>query len=491
MATLYINAATLITICIFIISPVLILLIAATRLLKTKPKSKNGSPLNLPPGSLGWPVLGETLEFLGTNYKGLPGKFVTDRVQNYKSRVFKTSFFGERMVVLCGPAGNKFLFGNENKKVAIWWPASIRNLLGTCLSTTGGAEGLHMRRRLAHFLSPDAFSKLYLRDVDLESRQHLDIHWQGKDELKVFPTIKLYLFEVACRLFMSVDDSSLTKKLFSHFNVFLSGILSIPLDFPGTKYYRGKRAADAIRKELRIILEQRKKALERKTASPPQDLLSHLLQTPDDNGEFMSEKVIVNNILLLIWAGHDTSACTIALLMKALAEHPEVYEMVLREQNEIASSKKPGECLQWEDIQRMRYSWNVVCETLRMWPPVVGAYREALENISYEGYDIPKGWKFYWNTQSIHKDPSLFPDETQFDPSRFDGSGPVPYSFVPFGGGPRMCVGKEFARLEILVFLHNLVRRFKWELVVPEEKLCGDPFLTPEKGLPIRLHPRT
>lgn len=84
---------------------------------------------------------------------------------------------------------------------------------------------------------------------------------------------------------------------------------------------------------------------------------------------------------------------------------------------------------------------------------------------------------------------SFFPSPMDFDPSRFEGDGPVPYTFVPFGGGPRMCLGKEFARLEILTFLHNIVKRFRWSLLVPDERLDYDPMPIPVKGLPIRLHP--
>ncbi|GFP93735.1 beta-amyrin 28-oxidase [Phtheirospermum japonicum] len=461
-------------------------------LFKTKTKSQGGGLIKLPPGSYGWPILGETLEFIRARNKGTSEKFVKDRMDKYKTQVFKTSLMGESMAVLCGPAGNKFLFSNENKLVTSWWPASVREILGTCLLTTAGVQGMQMRKMVSYFLSPDAFSKLYIQNIDVVSRQHINTHWQGqgKEELKVFPTIKLYAFELACRSFMSIEEPSQIKRLEALFSVFLAGLLSIPLNLPGTKFYNAKKATAAIKKELGLIVRQRREALEQKTASPSQDLLSHLLVTPDENGEFMSESVIINNILLLLFAGHDTSTCAITMLMKTLAEHPDVYEKVLREQNEIASTKEAGEFLQWEDIQKMKYSWNVVCETLRLWPPAIGAFREALVDINYGGYDIPKGWKFHWNALLTHKDPNLFPDEKKFDPSRFDGAGPVPYTFVPFGGGPRMCPGKEFARLEVLTFLHNVIRRFRWDLLIPGEKILCDPVIIPEKGLPIRIHPQ-
>ena len=90
---------------------------------------------------------------------------------------------------------------------------------------------------------------------------------------------------------------------------------------------------------------------------------------------------------------------------------------------------------------------------------------------------------------STHKNAKYFPDPEKFDPSRFDGNGPAPFTYVPFGGGPRMCPGKEYARHEILVFLHNLVTKFKLEKVDPHEKIIYNPSPVPANDLLIRLQP--
>ncbi|CAN4080012.1 unnamed protein product [Withania somnifera] len=157
---------------------------------------------------------------------------------------------------------------------------------------------------------------------------------------------------------------------------------------------------------------------------------------------------------------------------------------------EIANSKTANDLLNWEDLRKMRYSWNVACEVLRLAPPVHGTFREAIEDIRYDGYMIPKGWKFHWIADDTHRNQDYFQNPDKFDPMRFQGNGPAPYTFVPFGGGPRMCPGNEYFRMVALVFMHRVVTKFRWEKVIPDEKLTSAPTPRPAKELPVRLYPR-
>ncbi|KAK4564749.1 hypothetical protein RGQ29_006713 [Quercus rubra] len=443
---------------------------------------------NLPPGKVGYPMIGESFEFFSTGWKGHPEKFIFDRISKYSSEVFKTSLLGQPAAVFCGAAGNKFLFSNENKLVTAWWPDSVNKVFPSSLQTSSTEEAKKMRKMLPNFLKPEALQR-YIGIMDTIAQRHFESGWENRDEVLVFPLSKKYTFWLACRLFLSLEDPNHIARFDDPFKLLASGIISMPIDLPGTPFNRAIKASNFIRKELLLIIKQRKIDLAEGKASPTQDILSHMLLTCDESGTYMNELDIADKILGLLIGGHDTASASCTFIVKYLAELPHIYDGVYKEQMEIAKSKAPGELLNWDDIQKMKYSWNVACEVLRLAPPLQGAFREAINEFVFNGFFIPKGWKLYWSANSTHRSAQYFPDPEKFDPSRFEGRGPAPYTFVPFGGGPRMCPGKEYARLEILVFMHNLVKRFKWEKVLPDEKIIVDPMPIPAKDLPVKLFP--
>nr|AHF49536.1 CYP450 716-like protein [Ginkgo biloba] len=445
-----------------------------------------GRGRNAPPGTFGLPLIGETLEFLGCQRSGKPAEFFDTRINKY-GEIFKTSIVGHPTAMFCSPAGNRLLFSNENKLVVSSWPSSVGKLFGKSILTATGDEAKRLRRMLMMFLRPEAL-QTFVGRVDLIARRHLADEWIGKEEVRVFPLMEHYTFSLACNLFASVDDEGEIAKLSHHFMVLLKGVLQIPIDLPGTRYNKAKHAASAIRRELQSIIDHRRIALAHGNASLEQDLMSYLLSNVDEEGKSLTDEEIKDNILQLFFASHDTSSATLTLLLKYLAEHPDCYERILKEQLEIAGSKAGGQLLEWEELQKMKYSWRAAQETLRMTPPVQGSFREAITDFTYGGFTIPRGWKCYWTVNSTHKKAEYFEDPEKFDPSRFEGAGPAPYTFVPFGGGHRMCPGNEFARMEMLVFLHNIAKSFKWELVDKDEKISVDPMPAPVNGLPIKLH---
>ncbi|CAA2962146.1 beta-amyrin 28-oxidase-like [Olea europaea subsp. europaea] len=449
-------------------------------------RKRGSDDSKVPPGSKGWPMLGENMEFA---LQG-PQKFVKARMSKYSPEVFRTSLLGEKMAIFCGAQGNKFLFTNENKLLTSWWPQSMKKaLLFPEFVESNLNEVSALKRSFHHdILKPEALKK-YIPVMDALAREHLDADWTPNGVVKVFPLSKTYTFALACKLFLSITDPKHIKTLADPFALVTNGMFSVPIDLPGTAYNRAIKGGKMVRDELMKIITKRRKEIIANNETEGRDLLSCMLLVKDEDGQFLSEMEISNNIIGLLVASFETTSSAVTAVMNYLAELPHIYNGVLKEQMEIAKSKGPDELLTWEDIEKMKYSWNVARESLRLTPPAQGAFRETTTDFTYAGFTIPEGWKTFWTVHTTHKNPKFFPDPETFDPSRFEGSGPAPYTFVPFGGGPRMCPGKEYARLEVLVFMHNVVRRFKLEKAIPNEKIIFYASPTPEHGLPVHLQP--
>ncbi|XP_031384982.1 beta-amyrin 28-monooxygenase-like isoform X2 [Punica granatum] len=440
----------------------------------------DGTALNLPPGRIGWPIIGETLDFVMAGRNGTPEKFVTDRTSRYSSDIFRTSLLGMGDVaVFCGASGNKFLFSGENKYVTSWWPRSINMVLefpdpeAVDMDNFYNSDAVAKSRSFnLEFVKPEALQR-YIPIMDSMAKQHLEADWAPYGEVRAFPLLKKYTFALSCRLIMSIHDPAHLARIEHNFALVTAGLLSVPINFPGTAFNKAVQAGKSMREDLLSIINCRKKEIVDEKDIVVKDLLSRMLLAKDESGQpIMKDTEIGNTIIANLIGSHGTISTTITFVMNYLAEYPDVYKQVLKEQTEIARSKGPDELLNWDDVQKMRYSWMVACEVMRLCPAGPGGYRET-----------------HWTPYSTHKDPQYFPDPEKFDPSRFKGSGPVPYTFVPFGGGPRMCPGKEYARVLVLVVMHNLVTNFRWKKTIPDEKIIYNPFPVLVSGLPIRTEP--
>nr|GEY05481.1 cytochrome P450 716B1-like [Tanacetum cinerariifolium] len=142
-------------------------------------------------------------------------------------------------------------------------------------------------------------------------------------------------------------------------------------------------------------------------------------------------------------------------------------------QEEIGKTKARGEALTWEDLTKMKYTWKVASEVLRITPPVSLSFRRAKQDIEYEGFVIRKGWQGLLSSFMTHMESDIFENPTKFDRSRFEkqAPSPPPFSYIAFGGGPRMCPGIELAKMETLAIIYPLVTKFTWELETPIAKI--------------------
>ncbi|KAH7837176.1 hypothetical protein Vadar_010613 [Vaccinium darrowii] len=253
-----------------------------------------------------------------------------------------------------------------------------------------------MRKMVMGSLKPEALQN-YVGIIDSIAKKHLE-NWDSEKEVAVFHLTKEYAFAAACGAFLSITDPEHIARLFKPFHCILPAMLyPIPINIPGTPLNRGLKASKYLRKEILEIVRQRKKDLllmEKKSTSwTKYDVLSHMLVTTDEEGKFMNEMGIAEKLVGFLVGGFDTSSIVIICMMNYLAELPHIYDKVLKEQIGFSAAKRNKGPLNWEDIQKMKYSWNVASEVLRLAPPAPGMFREAITDFTYAGFSIPKGWK--------------------------------------------------------------------------------------------------
>ena len=296
-------------------------------------RKSNDGHKNLAPGSFGWPIMGETLEFLF----GKPDKFVFDRMKKYNPDIFKTKILGTETVVICGPSGHKFLFTNEQKLFTAFRPDSMQKMF--CSYQAAPAQISRDAEvkilKSPGFLKPDALVR-YLGIMDSITQQQMQSYWEGNEVVKAFPLAKTLTLSLACRFFLGIDDPERFARLVSNFDDITLGLHSIPVKFPGTIFYKANKAAAAIRKELRSVIQQKKSAMA--TGQPMQDILSHMIVATDPSGKYMPEAEIADKIMGLLTAGYSTVATAMTFFMKYIGERSEIYEKILAGTNFISSS---------------------------------------------------------------------------------------------------------------------------------------------------------
>jgi cytochrome P450 len=430
--------------------------------------------LPLPPGSFGLPLIGETIGLLRDP------NFVDKRYERYGS-IFKTHLFGRPTVYMLGAEANRFLLTNENQNFSISWPYSTKVLLGPAsLSVQTGDVHQKRRKLLSQAFQPRALAGYVSSMADI-TRSYLH-KWERLETLKWYPELRKYTFDVACKLLVGTDAA--TDSHFAElFEEWCEGLFTIPVPLPWTKFGRALRCRQQLLKRIEEIVLKRQQQ-----PSSSQDALELLLQARDEDGNSLSVQELKDQVLLLLFAGHETLTSALASLCLLLAQHPEVLANARAEQQHLGFE----EPLTLEHLKQMTYLEQVLKEVLRVIPPVGGGFREVLKPCEFNGYLIPQGWSALYQVGRTHKDSSVYTQPERFDPQRFiperSEDKAKPFSHIPFGGGVRECLGKEFAKLEMKLFAALLIRQYEWELL-PEQNLdmIMIPTPHPRDGLQVKF----
>ncbi|KAK6255887.1 Cytochrome P450 - like 10 [Theobroma cacao] len=429
----------------------------------------------LPPGTMGWPVFGETTEFLkqGPNF-----------MKNQRARfgsVFKSHILACPTVVSMDPELNRYILMNEAKGLVPGYPQSMLDILGKCnIAAVHGSTHKQMRGALLALISPTMIREQLLPKIDEFMRTFLS-NWDNK-VINIQEKTKEMAFLSSLKQIASAESGSVAQEFMPEFFKLVLGTLSLPIDLPGTNYCRGLQARKNIVRILGQLIAER-----RASEESHKDMLGYLMRKDDSNRYKLSDDEIIDQIITILYSGYETVSTTSMMAVKYLHDHPRVLEELRKEHMALRDRKRPEDPIEWNDLKSMRFTRAVIFETSRLATIVNGVLRKTTQEMELNGFVIPKGWRIYVYTREINYDPFLYPDPLAFNPWRWmDKSLESQSYFLIFGGGTRQCPGKELGIAEISTFLHYFVTRYRWE-EVGGEKLMKFPRVEAPNGLHIRV----
>ncbi|GLJ39579.1 hypothetical protein SUGI_0808700 [Cryptomeria japonica] len=433
----------------------------------------------LPPGSMGWPYIGETLQVYSEN----PNIFFSAKQKRYGD-IVKTHILGCPCIMISSPEAAKFILEKKAHLFKPTFPSSKECLLGpNGLFFQQGKHHARLKKTVESSFQPEAIAGI-APDIESIALHNLNL-WEDRTII-TFQEMKKYSFDVATHsIFNGVNDGSL-EDLNKYYRILEKGYNSFPINFPGTRYNRSIKARKKIGLILRKIMAER---LANRNVTH-KDLLESLMVFKDESGQPLANEQIEDNVVGVLFAAQDTTATVLTWLLKFLTDYPMLLEAVTAEQKAIKEIKGNGSSLTLGDTKKMFLTTRVIRETLRVATVLSFTFREAVADIEYKGYLIPKGWKVMPIFRNIHHNPEFFPDPHKFDPSRFEV--PLkPNTFMPFGNGAHSCPGNQLALTEMLILLHHLTTKYRWETVRSEDGIEHSPFPIPKQGLPLRLIPKS
>jgi cytochrome P450 len=246
---------------------------------------------------------------------------------------------------------------------------------------------------------------------------------------------------------------------FAYTTHMLSSIVPLPLSWPTPLNIRTRRANQIVTDRIQRMVDDRRAHPEGRN-----DILSLLLEARDDDGAKMSNEQVLDECLTLFGAGHETTAAALTWAWYLLCQHPEIYQRVREEVDSALQGRTPT----YADLAHLPYCLQVFKETLRLYPPAYGIARESLHDIEIDGYAVRKGAFVFVSPYTIQRDPAYYSEPDLFDPERFtpEHEKQLPRStYIPFGAGPRICIGNHFAMMEGHLLLATLAQRVTFELV--------------------------
>ncbi len=356
-------------------------------------------------------------------------------------------------------------------------------LFGQGLLTSDGDLWTKERRLLRQAFHRDRLES-HAEEMVAASEEMLE-RWQDEaaagNPIDVSREMARLTLDILGRTVLGVDLSAKADTLIAHFEVMsrwamdqMASLLEIPLRFPTPANLRARRSLQKLDELVGEMIAER-----RQQPIANSDVLDLLLSSDPP----LDEKLIRDEIMTLLVAGHETGAAVLSWMWHLLAQRPEVRRRLDDELAEVLGGRPPT----MADIPRLETTRAVIEETMRLYPPVWLLPRRAVDEDEIGGYPVPAGSDVLLSVYSLHRHPEFWEAPEEFRPERFAPEAARSAAYLPFGGGPRACLGRFFGQLEITLVAATVAQEIALESL-PGHSVEAEPLLTlsPRHGLPMQ-----
>ena len=370
----------------------------------------------------------------------------------------------------------------------------LRNVLGRGLLTNEGASWRRQRKLAQPVFRPTGLDAFVPPMAQVTAERVAG--WRSGRTLDMHQEMTRITFRIVGLTLLSADLDGEARafgealdRLLQYANGHAESLIKLPTWVPTVAnfgFHRDRRIVDAV---IQRVVQERRDA-RAKGEAVPADLLSMLMAATDDAGHGMDDQQLRDELVTLVTAGHETTANALAFTLFHLARHPHIERDVLAEVDAVLGDDDPT----LASVAALEVLDRVVKESMRLHPPAWIFERQATQEDTIAGYRVPAGTMIGISPYVLHRHAAHWSIPDAFDPDRWlpsNAEGRHRYAYLPFGAGPRVCIGGAFAMLEAKVVLAQILRRYRVELT-PGFKLSLNPGITlrPEHGIPMRLRAR-
>ncbi|KAI3944737.1 hypothetical protein MKW98_021195 [Papaver atlanticum] len=398
----------------------------------------------LPPGSMGFPLIGETIQFLIPSYSLDTPPFIKKKVSRFLmyGLLFKTSLAGKKMVITTDPEISNYVFMEEGKSVHLWYMDSFDNFLGAALINSTATAYIHkyLKNLFLNYVGNESLKDKLFHKIELMANEALN-SWSTQLSVEVKECTAIMIIELVLKDLLSYDTTNTsTHNLVQMMSEFIKGIVNIPLNVPGTTFHRCMKNQRKVLELMKDILRERQNSTEERKG----DFVDQLIDDVKKE-EFMSEELAAVIMIATVFASFETisTAFRVAMMFLTDQQTPLVLEELLKEHQTIINNRENVDSpLTWQEYKSMTFTPQVRMNQLHR--------QNSTTNESFR-YVIPNGWIIMVVQTAIHMNPNKLKDPLSFNPWRWNdtGSNIIGKSFIPFGGGKRNFAGTEFTKVLI------------------------------------------